>query len=114
MATTEHKACLSTSNSPASDPACEKLLPRLPETELAASGVECAQELAEEIIGDKDDDETTREAAPRVEADAYPSLRAGSGSGLRRQPDWVLVFCYIIVYLELAWLILMLVRYSRH
>lgn len=32
-----------------------------------------------------------------------------------RRPDYFLVSCYVIIYLELGWLILMLLRtYSRH
>ena len=37
-----------------------------------------------------------------------------SRGGTSAKPDYVLVFCYILVYLEVAWLIYMLVRsYSR-
>jgi hypothetical protein len=42
------------------------------------------------------------------------SLISSSHSGSKPKPDYVLVFCYILIYLEVGWLIYMLLRsYSR-
>jgi len=40
---------------------------------------------------------------------------SGSPNSSRSRPDYLLVSCLVLIYLELSWLILMLLRtYSRH
>lgn len=44
-----------------------------------------------------------------------PEERHSSSSSSRARPDYLLVSCLVLIYLELSWLILMLLRtYSRH
>lgn len=44
-----------------------------------------------------------------------PEERHSSSSSSRARPDYLLVSCLALIYLELSWLILMLLRtYSRH
>lgn len=41
--------------------------------------------------------------------------RHSSSGSSRARPDYLLVSCLVLIYLELSWLILMLLRtYSRH
>lgn len=43
------------------------------------------------------------------------SIAVSSNTTPKAQPDYLLVLCLILIYLELSWLILMLLRtYSRH
>lgn len=44
-----------------------------------------------------------------------PEKRQSNSSSSRARPDYLLVSCLVLIYLELSWLILMLLRtYSRH
>lgn len=44
-----------------------------------------------------------------------PEERHSSSSSSLARPDYLLVSCLVLIYLELSWLILMLLRtYSRH
>ena len=44
-----------------------------------------------------------------------PEERHISSNSSRAPPDYLLVSCLVLIYLELSWLILMLLRtYSRH
>ena len=88
MSKTEQKACLSTSNPQAPTP------PSSPEPEL------------ETEEGHDGGDETPPPVPPKADSVA-PSHQPPKA-------DYVLVLCYILVYLEIAWLITMVLRpYSR-
>lgn len=44
-----------------------------------------------------------------------PEERHSSSNSSSARPDYLLVSCLVLIYLELSWLILMLLRtYSRH
>lgn len=44
-----------------------------------------------------------------------PEERHSRSNGSHARPDYLLVSCLVLIYLELSWLILMLLRtYSRH
>ena len=88
MAKTEQKACLSTSNPQVPTP------PSSPKPELEADR------------GRDGGDETPPPVPPKHNSNA-PRQQPP-------KPDYVLVLCYILVYLEIAWLIIMVLRsYSR-
>lgn len=58
-----------------------------------------------------------REQAPEAKNDDSSRGTAGTAgtASLQTRPDYLLVLCLILIYLELSWLILMLLRtYSRH
>ena len=112
MASTEHKACLSTSTSlPSPSP--------LPTDE----GEELPRDDGASVVGDDEygdeygdgyefkhrRESSEGEAAVLVDAQEQPSEQQPWP-----KPDYILVFCYMILYFEVAWLILMLVRDSRH
>lgn len=93
MSKTEQKACLSTSFPQVPTP------PSSPEPEVSA-------EAEEEHASGDDENETPPPVPPKPDAVAPPQPPRG--------PDYVLVLCYILVYLEIAWLIIMVLRsYSR-
>lgn len=93
MSKTEQKACLSTSPFPDTT-TLSKPLPRHP----PASRTE------------------TKLSPPRRWRISSPNLRSSNrNKNKNEKPDWFLVFCFILVYLELGWLILLLLRsYSRY
>lgn len=50
-----------------------------------------------------------------ADGEQAPEERHSSSSSSRARPDYLLVSCLVLIYLELSWLILMLLRtYSRH
>lgn len=84
MTKTEQKACLSTSNPQVPTP------PSSPEPELQAD----RRDKTPPPVPPKHDSAGPRQQPP--------------------EPDYILVLCYILVYLEIAWLIIMVLRsYSR-
>lgn len=93
MAKTEQKACLSTSYPGPQAPTP----PRSPEPE-----VETETDAEQDGRGDGDD------TPPPVP----PKADSGSGAPAHPppKPDYVLALCYILVYLEIAWLIYMVLR----
>jgi hypothetical protein len=114
--TAEHKACLSTSISPSPQP---PVTSRGEGSEGSGRkrGVSSGQGIGERdgpVCGHERESEVETSALTRVDAvDGTPKesgLRARNGAST----DYVLVFCYILIYLEVAWLIYMLLRsYSR-
>lgn len=88
MAKTEQKACLSTSNPQVPTPASS------PEPEVETDqGCDGGDEIPPPVPPKHDP------VAPQWQPP---------------KPDYVLVLCYILVYLEIAWLIIMVLRsYSR-
>lgn len=50
-----------------------------------------------------------------VNGERAPEEWHSSSNSSRARPDYLLVSCLVLIYLELSWLILMLLRtYSRH
>lgn len=89
MAKTEQKACLSTSNPQLPSPPSSS-----PEPELEADRGRHGGDEGPPPVPPKHDSAGRRQQPPK--------------------PDYVLVLCYILVYLEIAWLIIMVLRsYSR-
>ena len=87
MTKTEHNACLSTSQS-------------FPTTAAAPPSLSVVEEWF--------NGENTESARHTPEKKMMMKPPA-------RRPEYLLVSCYILIYLELGWLILMLLRtYSRH
>lgn len=56
-----------------------------------------------------------RKRGALADGEQAPKERHSSSSSSRTRPDYLLVSCLVLIYLELCWLILMLLRtYSRH
>lgn len=56
-----------------------------------------------------------REMPVLANGERAPGERHSNPSSSRARPDYLLVSCLVLIYLELSWLILMLLRtYSRH
>lgn len=51
----------------------------------------------------------------REQRQSERAMDRSGGTAAQARPDYLLVLCLILLYLELSWLILMLLRtYSRH
>lgn len=98
MAKTEHNACLSTSKSSSVSLglSTEKALPRAPPP--PPPPLKDVEERQWRTPGAREE-----LPPPPPRKDVAPKLS-------RRSSDYVLAFCYVLVYLEVAWLIFSLLR----
>ena len=92
MSKTEQKACLSTSSPQAQAPTPPSSSPE--------------PELETDAHRDGGDETLPPPVPPKLDSIAPPHES--------HKPDYVLALCYILVYLQIAWLIIMVLRsYSR-
>lgn len=104
MTKPEHNACLSTSNpdSPNSSPT-------------PSPGPSRKISLMEGKGKKQTQEQTPRLSRRRHEQHSQDGNDSPNGTHKATRPDYLLVLCLILIYLELSWLILMLLRtYSRH
>lgn len=60
-------------------------------------------------------EQTQRQSRRRHEQHLQEGIDSSNGTHKAIRPDYLLVLCLVLIYLELSWLILMLLRsYSRH
>ena len=112
---TEQKACLSTSSSSFFSPNCpsSRLLSLYHNPTIAAK--HRRPNTTATTTADDDDEAASRPPLQR-RAKSAPSTKHDGGPVSPRRPDYTLALCFVLLYLELAWLILMLLRsyHSRY
>lgn len=103
MSKTEQKACLSTCAPPRpSSQPLPRHPPRVGRDDGAARDAQQARR-------------STHDRAGTERAGMERRRRRRGGEGTAGRPDYLLVCCFVLVYLELGWLILLVLRsYSRH
>ena len=112
MAKTEQNACLSTSTSSSVSLglSTEKALPRAPPPPPPPlKDVEEKKRRPEER-GRPREEQYVHEAVEEEPPQEKPAVPPKTSSPRRSGSDYVLALCYVLVYLELAWLIFSLLR----